>query len=208
MAFLDTPELPEPKALPKYLVGAASPLWAYFGAAAAGGVAFWWMTRWARPTNLEALFAKADAIAAPMIEPVLEAVEAVAELPVLTVEQLAAPEPVVEAAPEPVVEAAPEPVVEAEPEPVVEAAPEPEPALAPVVAEAPEPVPEPAAGPEPVLEAAPEPVAEPETAPEAAPEAAYDWADPEVTLGFEPEAAPQPTPKPRARKAAPSVDKA
>lgn len=196
MAFLDTPELPEPKALPKYLVGAASPLWAYFGAAAAGGVAFWWMTRWARPTNLEALFAKADAIAAPMIEPVLEAVEAVAELPVLTAEQLAAPEPVVEAAPEP--------VVEAEPEPVVEAAPEPEPAPAPVVAEAPEPVPEPAAGPEPVLEAAPEPVAEPETAPEAA----YAWADPEVTLGFEPEPAPQPTPKSRARKAAPSVDKA
>jgi len=80
MAKLETPQLPEPKAMPQYMVGAASPLWAYFGTAALGGVAFWWMTRWARPTNLEALFAKVDAIAAPMIEPVLEAVEAAAEI--------------------------------------------------------------------------------------------------------------------------------
>ena len=37
MAYLDTPELPEPKAFPQVMVGAASPLWVYFGAAAAGG---------------------------------------------------------------------------------------------------------------------------------------------------------------------------
>lgn len=123
MAYLDTPELPEPKTLPQVMVGAASPLWIYFGAAAAGGVAFWWMTHWARPTNLEALFAKA--VVEPLAQPVLEAAEAVAELPPVVAEILPAvqPEPAVEAAPEP----APEPVLQAtpEPEPAAQVAPEP-----------------------------------------------------------------------------------
>jgi hypothetical protein len=165
-AYLDTPELPDPKTLPQLMVGAASPLWAYFGAAAAGGVAFWWMTQWARPTNLEALFAKADAVAAPAAEPVLDAAEAVAELPVLTAEALAAPEPIVEAA-------APEPTSAIEPAPTVEAAPEP--AAAPVEA---------------TPGGAVEPAAE-----------TYAWSEPQVTQGFEPEAAPEP--KPRVRKTAP-----
>ncbi len=39
------------------MVGAASPLWGLFAVAAAGGVAFWWMTRWTRATNLEAFYA-------------------------------------------------------------------------------------------------------------------------------------------------------
>lgn len=36
-------------------VGAASPLWLAFGAAASAGVAFWLATRWTRRTNLEAM---------------------------------------------------------------------------------------------------------------------------------------------------------
>ncbi len=38
-------------------VGAASPLWFLFAGAASAGVAYWWMTRWADRTNLEALLA-------------------------------------------------------------------------------------------------------------------------------------------------------
>jgi predicted flap endonuclease-1-like 5' DNA nuclease len=35
-------------------IGAASPLWWAFAGAATAGVAYWWLTRWARPVNLEA----------------------------------------------------------------------------------------------------------------------------------------------------------
>jgi hypothetical protein len=56
MTFLEQAELPPPRA-PQILMGAASPLWGYFGMAAAGGVAWWWMTRWTRVNNLEALLA-------------------------------------------------------------------------------------------------------------------------------------------------------
>ena len=39
-------------------LGAASPLWMVFGAAASSAVAYWWFTRWARnPVNLEATMA-------------------------------------------------------------------------------------------------------------------------------------------------------
>lgn len=123
MAYLDTPSLPEPKAFPNYLVGAASPLWAYFGAAAAGGVAFWWMTRWAQPVNLEALFDGA----VPVAEPLNAAAEALAEVPPAAVE--AAAEIAVATAPAlpPVADAAPDLATpsDAEPTAVVEAAPEP-----------------------------------------------------------------------------------
>jgi predicted flap endonuclease-1-like 5' DNA nuclease len=36
-------------------VGMSSPLWLAFGAATSAGVAWWWMTRWTKATNLEAL---------------------------------------------------------------------------------------------------------------------------------------------------------
>jgi predicted flap endonuclease-1-like 5' DNA nuclease len=36
-------------------IGAVSPLWAVFGAAASAGVAWWWLTRWTRAENVEAL---------------------------------------------------------------------------------------------------------------------------------------------------------
>jgi predicted flap endonuclease-1-like 5' DNA nuclease len=88
-------------------MGVASPLWLAFGAAASAGVAYWWLTRWTRAVNVEALAAAPlELIAEP--EPVV--IEAVAVT-------AAAPEPI--AAPEPV--AAVEPVAEVEP--AVEAAP-------------------------------------------------------------------------------------
>lgn len=82
MAHLDPPELPQTRVSPALLMGAASPLWGYFGAVAAGGMAYWWMTRWTRPMNLEALFDAATSPALALVppEPVVEAVvEAMAE---------------------------------------------------------------------------------------------------------------------------------
>jgi predicted flap endonuclease-1-like 5' DNA nuclease len=35
-------------------IGAVSPLWWAFAGVATAGVAYWWMTRWARPVNIEA----------------------------------------------------------------------------------------------------------------------------------------------------------
>lgn len=163
-------------------VGMTSPLWFAFAGVAAAGAAYWWMSRWARPTNLEALgLAQAKAVdtvidvAVDSFEAVEVAaedvVEAAADLalesvpePVAEVLEALAPEPVapLAAEPEPVLEAEPEPeaVIEAAPEPVPEAAPEPEP----VVEAASEPEPEPVvtAELEPVVEATPEPAPEPE----------------------------------------------
>lgn len=56
----------------RWPVGAASPLWALFGAAATAGVTWWWMSRWLRPANVEALAAFAAA-------EVKESVEAAAD---------------------------------------------------------------------------------------------------------------------------------
>ena len=38
----------------RWPIGAVSPLWAMFGAAASAGVAWWWMTRWTQAVNVEA----------------------------------------------------------------------------------------------------------------------------------------------------------
>jgi predicted flap endonuclease-1-like 5' DNA nuclease len=74
-SIVETPELDAQReaarramALP---VGLSSPLWLAFGAAASAGVAWWWMTRWTRATNLEAVAGAARAQ--------VEAVEAVVE---------------------------------------------------------------------------------------------------------------------------------
>jgi hypothetical protein len=108
MSFAPEPEtLAKPESLLRVPVGLASPLWGLFAGAAMTGATWWWMTRWARPQNLEALFgaaAEAEAAIEPdtaaLAAPVVETAEAVIE---------AAPEPVVEA----LAEIAPEPVVEA-----------------------------------------------------------------------------------------------
>ena len=49
-------------------LGFASPLWFAFGAAASVGAAWWWMTRWTRAVNLEAMAAPA-APALSVVEP-------------------------------------------------------------------------------------------------------------------------------------------
>jgi hypothetical protein len=47
-------------------IGAASPLWFLFAGAAATGAAYWWMSQWVKPVNLEALMGEATkAIPAP-----------------------------------------------------------------------------------------------------------------------------------------------
>ncbi|WP_296598593.1 hypothetical protein [Phenylobacterium sp.] len=155
MASFDLPELPNTRMSPELMMGVASPLWSYFGAAAASGVAYWWMTRWARPMNLEAMFEAARTLPAPpaaieAIEAVAETVEAAAEvaddaleaamgvtddLPVAPVGGEAGPfSPLLEAQivepevpPAPVLEAGPEPILD-EPAPLLgEPAPEPSP---------------------------------------------------------------------------------
>ncbi|MDB5449641.1 MAG: hypothetical protein JWQ52_769 [Phenylobacterium sp.] len=132
----ETRELfPKPPA-PEAFIGLASPLWGVFAGTAMSGVAWWWMTRWTRPENLEALFARTAALpekamdlaeaTTPAAAPVLEAL-AKPELPPAPVGGEAAPvAPVVEtldAANE--VAAAPTPQVVAPPE--VGAPPEPRP---------------------------------------------------------------------------------
>jgi len=62
-------------------LGMASPLWLAFAGAAMAGSAFWWMSRWTRPDNLEAMLELPATTPAPVPVPdvVLEAVEPVAE---------------------------------------------------------------------------------------------------------------------------------
>jgi hypothetical protein len=107
-----------PEALLRVPVGLASPLWGLFAGAAMSGAAWWWMTRWARPENLEAMFgaaAKFEAAVEPKVvelaAPVLAAVEAAPETALET-------EAAVETVTEAVVEAAQEPVPQ---EPVFQA---------------------------------------------------------------------------------------
>ena len=59
-------------------LGAVSPLWAAYMGAAGAGVAFWWMTRWMQPANLEALFGREAQVKTlvAVAEPVLEVAEA------------------------------------------------------------------------------------------------------------------------------------
>ncbi|OHB27910.1 MAG: hypothetical protein A2790_14820 [Phenylobacterium sp. RIFCSPHIGHO2_01_FULL_69_31] len=151
MASFDLPEIPQPRVSPALLVGVASPLWSYFGAAAAGGLAYWWMTQWARPVNLEALMGAAKALPTPepLFEPAVEVVEALVEATEQVLED--AGDALLEAAPLAVGgEAAPiSPLMESAAAPAIDPGPE-------LIAD---PAPfEPAA--EPVLEAAPEPVIE------------------------------------------------
>jgi len=68
-------------------IGLTSPMWLAFGAAASAGVAWWWMTRWTRATNLEAMAgaAKAQVAAVEALveresEAAVQAVEAAATL--------------------------------------------------------------------------------------------------------------------------------
>ena len=57
MSWMQTyrPEKPELENALRAPIGAVSPLWWAFAGAATAGVAYWWMTRWARPINVEAV---------------------------------------------------------------------------------------------------------------------------------------------------------
>jgi hypothetical protein len=139
--------LAKPETLLRVPVGLASPLWGLFAGAAVSGAAWWWMTRWTRPQNLEAMFGaeapEAAALAAPTIgvieagETALEAMiePDVAELAASTVTAAEAADTALEAAAEPaaqglettsdtiaevMTEAAPEPLIEATAEPMAE----------------------------------------------------------------------------------------
>jgi predicted flap endonuclease-1-like 5' DNA nuclease len=84
-------------------MGAASPLWAMFGAAAGVGLAYWWMTGWTRLVNVEAFAgfaaqAPAEPAAAAPVEIAAESVpaevvEAVAVEPAAMVEAVIEAEP-------------------------------------------------------------------------------------------------------------------
>lgn len=134
-------------------VGAASPLWFLYAGAAGAGIAYWLMTRWATPSNLEAILGAGKAAAtiaveasAPVAEAVVQAAEA-AEVSLEAVveeaaeaEHLAAPiltippalELVAPEEPAPVIAEAEvvEPVVEAEAAPIAAPVIEPEAVLA------------------------------------------------------------------------------
>jgi len=66
-------------------IGAVSPLWWVFAGAGAAGVAYWWMTRWAKPTNLEAM---------PVEDPALVEAAATYELQPEAIEEATQPDPV------------------------------------------------------------------------------------------------------------------
>jgi len=86
-------------------IGLTSPMWLAFGAAASAGVAWWWMTRWTRATNLEAMAGAAKAqvaavealvereseAAAQAVEAAERILEAVAVIEPHTVEIIAEP---------------------------------------------------------------------------------------------------------------------
>jgi predicted flap endonuclease-1-like 5' DNA nuclease len=114
MALFPTLDIPQAdfdtESALRFPIGAASPLWLAFASAAGAGVAYWWMTRWTQPANLEALewFAPkaetptAASVPALVAEPTLEtpfeaAVEPTAEAADVVVETVAAlAEPAVE----------------------------------------------------------------------------------------------------------------
>jgi len=99
--------LADPKILLRVPVGFASPLWPLFAGAAVSGAAWWWMTRWAQPANLEAMFG-----AAARAEK-----ETVAQAAALADQAVAAAGPALE----PAAEAPAEPMAEAPGEPVPQA---------------------------------------------------------------------------------------
>lgn len=119
----ETMPVEKPQTMLAVPVGLASPLWGLFAGAAATGAAWWWMTRWARPANLEAMFTDPETVEAVVEatpELIADAIEVSFEpTPQAAVEVTPGPviEPVVEAAPEPAVEA----IVATVPEPVLEA---------------------------------------------------------------------------------------
>jgi len=173
----------DPQALIRIPVGAVSPLWGLFAGAAMTGAAWWWMTRWTRPANLEAVFGAAQGASAETLAdvealaaPVIEAVE---DAPAVL-------EPVVEAASE----AAEAAIEDPTPTPIAEG----------LIAASPAPVGGESAPISPVLEALAPEVAEPAPV-EAAAETVETAA--EAVIEASPESKSLPKPK---KAAAPKAD--
>ncbi len=125
--------LAKPDALLRVPVGLSSPLWGLFAGAAMSGAAWWWMTRWARPENLEAMFGAAAKFEAAVETKPVELAAPVAEVAEAAPEGLHEVEAAAETVTEAVVEAAQEPVLQA---PVLEALVQAPPAPEPVGGEA------------------------------------------------------------------------
>ena len=102
-SIVETPELEEARAAARRAmslpVGLASPLWLAFGAAASAGVAWWWMTRWTRASNLEAVSETAKAQVAAVEALVERESEAAVRAVEATAAMLAATHVIAEAAP-------------------------------------------------------------------------------------------------------------
>jgi hypothetical protein len=109
-------------------VGGLSPLWMMFAGAASAGVAYWWMTRWTRPVNLEALLTEPPAetpVEAVEVFEAVEVVETVEALPEAVAETVVETAEAMQAAAEEVSEPIVEVIVEGAP---ADLAPPPEPA--------------------------------------------------------------------------------
>ena len=79
-------------------IGMMSPLWLVFGAAASAGAAFWLMTRFAKPLNIEAVMAASPEAAIVDVAPPAPAADEVpVEIAVLSPVEQPLIEPVVEA---------------------------------------------------------------------------------------------------------------
>jgi hypothetical protein len=99
----ETETLAKPEVLLRVPVGLSSPLWGFFAGAAVSGATWWWMTRWMRPGNLEAMFG-----AAAKADGALEYEFASLTAPVADALAEGEPVAIAEAVVEAVVEAAPE----------------------------------------------------------------------------------------------------
>src|ERR1700745_4028512 len=73
----EIPTFDPPKPLfAKAAVGATSPLWGYYASAAMGGIALWWMARFARPPAFEGIL---PLVSLPTPEPSPEPAEVVGQ---------------------------------------------------------------------------------------------------------------------------------
>jgi hypothetical protein len=208
MSFASDPQpLAKPETMLRVPVGLASPLWGLFAGVAVTGATWWWMTRWMRPQNLEAMFgaaAELETSSALQIEPE-PAAASVAEVPVDLVEAVLDPvaETPAQASPDLAFEAVLETATDPAPAPVVEAlVAEPEIATA-LTPEAPQALSE--DDPAGVATEAPEP-AEPSFAPEVMPSVAEPASEPSVASAPNDAAQPGLPAKTKRKAAAPKLD--
>jgi predicted flap endonuclease-1-like 5' DNA nuclease len=103
---LTSPDLKtEAAAALRWPVGAVSPLWFAYAGAAAVGATYFWMTRWTKATNLEAVLTLPEAVTIPSpVEPAPVTLDATPEIEQITAPLIEATSDEVEAAAEQVFE--------------------------------------------------------------------------------------------------------